>query len=415
MSSSKVVKNAIPLRSKLVDIIRFKGPMTVAEYMKIVLTNPESGFYMNNDVFGVKGHFTTNPEISQTFGETIGAWIMQEWRRFGCPKPIRLVEFGPGRGTLMADITRTIGQLERIGSPEAWTDCMQVRMIEMSPKLQEIQQKSLASQSANLAKQAKWFTHLDEMPAEAEDGAGFTAYLAHEYIDALPIYKFVRDPKSNSWRDLLIDYDAQENLRFSISKVPSLSSRLLVPQNFSGDHLEVCAEGAIQLEKVAKRLEASQSGCMLVCDYGFEGEPDELEDSKQQGELALRPIRSSRDTFRAFKDHEPWPPLSEPGAADLTADVDFGYLKEKLADKALLFGSIDQRHFLLSCGLPARLKVLLDNCQSEENKRDLILGANLMLQAMGQRYRFLAMFPKGADGLFEDDPPAGFCVKNSKQ
>jgi len=371
--------------------------------MKIVLTNPESGFYMNDDVFGVKGHFTTSPEISQTFGEIIGAWIIQEWRRFNCPKPLRLVEFGPGRGTLMADILRTIRGLDSHGT----FDSIQINMIEISQKLREIQEKALAECSHQLVKQTNWISHIDALPTDGQAGTnnGFTAYLAHEYLDALPVYKFVRDPKTDSWRDLLIDYDERENLRYCIANQPSLSSRLLVPQDFRGNHIEVCPEGALQMEKVAKRLDQSNNGCMLICDYGFEESVDE----NPLEETGAKSVKDCRDTFRAFKNHEPWPALKEPGTADLTADVDFGYLRKTLKDKTILFGSVDQRSFLLRCGIQARLDVLLKNCKSEEYSRALITGGNMMLEDMGQRYRFMALFPKSSGYLFKDDPPAGFC------
>lgn len=61
------------------------------------------GFYMKQDVFGSKGHFTTSPEISQIFGELIGAWLLNEWNRFGEPKPLNFVEIGPGRGMFVLD------------------------------------------------------------------------------------------------------------------------------------------------------------------------------------------------------------------------------------------------------------------------------------------------------------------------
>lgn len=402
MSASKKILSK-SLKSQLIQLIRIKGPLTVAEYMRLVLTNPASGFYMNNDVFGSKGHFTTNPEISQTFGETIGAWIVQEWRRFECPKPLRLVEFGPGRGTLMSDVVRTIGKLERT------LDAVQIRLIEVSPKLRDVQNQTLSSQAKGLFDQIRWYSHLGEID-DRESTNGFTAFLAHEYLDALPIHKFVRDKSTGKWRELLIDYDKNEELRYCIATMPRLSTRLLVPENFPGDHLEVCPEAALQLEKVTQCLNATQKGCMLVCDYGFDDESTDYKQEKVESNPMLKSnsILSNRDTFRAFKNHESWHPLKDPGEADLTADVDFGYFKKHLKDKAVVYGSVTQRDFLLKCGFQHRLSFLADKASSEKECLELKSGSDLIINEMGDRYRFMSIFPKGAEPLFGDDPPAGF-------
>lgn len=388
MSASKFLASK-SLKSQIIDLIRLKGPLTVNEYMKIVLTNPATGFYMNNDVFGVKGHFTTNPEISQMFGEILGAWIVHEWRRFGGAKPLRLVEFGPGRGTLMSDITRTINQLEK--APNS----IQIRLIEVSPKLREIQQQTLAKYATSLCDDIGWYNQLEGLD-DRETFSGFTAFIAHEYLDALPIHKFVRDGTTKKWRELLIDYDKNEELRFCIGRQPTLAARLLIPEDFHGDHIEVCPEAALQLERVSKCLNATQNGCMLICDYGFE------ENSHDNSKL-------DRDTFRAFRNHESWPILRSPGEADLTSDVDFGYLKNHLKDKALVYGSVNQKDFLLRCGIQYRLDTLLKQANTTTIERDeLISAANLMINDMGQRYRFMSIFPSRMDHLFESDPPAGF-------
>lgn len=358
------------LKTKLVELIQLKGPITVAEYMSIVLTNPESGFYMNNDVFGAKGHFTTSPEISQIFGEILGAWIFQEWRRFDCPKPLRIVEFGPGRGTLMCDITRTLSRFEK--AP------IDVTMIEMSTHLKEVQKKNLTHLNG-----IRWINSLDDLEKHRE---GFTAFVANEFLDALPIHKFVRDTQTKKWRELLVDYDKDHNLRFCIARQPSLSTRL-VPQEFDGDHFEACPLATNILSDVAERLNSSK-GCMLICDYGFEGDYD-------------------RDTLRAFKNHKAWPPLEEPGEADLTADVDFDYLKRHLHEKAYIFGPVEQGTFLIRCGLEARLQALLAKANKHEQE-NLKSGAKMLVEEMGKRFKLLSMFPKHTESLFKDDPPAGF-------
>lgn len=390
-SASRLVNRS--LKDKLIEIIRCRGPLSVADYMKIVLTNPESGFYMNDDVFGVKGHFTTSPEISQMFGEVLGAWVLQEWRRFKCPKPLKLVEFGPGRGTLMSDVARTICALDRSANEN-----LQLIMIEMSPKLIDIQRETLGRQK-DLVQRTKWHSLIEQVE---KDDTGFTAYLAHEYLDALPIMKFVRDPNTKSWRELVIDYDGKQELRFCIARQPSLASRLLIPENFKGTHFEVCPEAALQLDRVAERLNSSGNGCMLICDYGFEKDFDQESSEEESPSL-----RHERDTFRAFKNHDSWPPLKDPGHADLTADVDFGYLKRHLREKSIVFGSVTQKDFLNRCGIQARLEILLANA-GESEKEDLITGTNMILEDMGERYRFMALYPAACKSFFEQDPPAGF-------
>lgn len=78
----------------------------MAEYMQECLTNASAGYYMKHDVFGAAGDFTTSPEISQMFGEMLGIWSVATWMRMGQPSRVQLVELGPGRGTLTADLLR---------------------------------------------------------------------------------------------------------------------------------------------------------------------------------------------------------------------------------------------------------------------------------------------------------------------
>ncbi|KAM2014668.1 hypothetical protein FF2_044493 [Malus domestica] len=92
-SDSELVKH-------LKGIIKFRGgPISVAEYMEEVLTNPKAGFYMNRDVFGAGGDFITSPEVSQMFGEMVGVWAMSLWEQMGQPDKVNLVELGPGRNS----------------------------------------------------------------------------------------------------------------------------------------------------------------------------------------------------------------------------------------------------------------------------------------------------------------------------
>src|SRR5580693_4680233 len=83
--------------------ISVAGPIPVAEYMRLCLTHPQHGYYVSRDPLGSSGDFITAPEVSQMFGELIGVWLASVWRQMGAPQAIRLVELGPGRGTMLLD------------------------------------------------------------------------------------------------------------------------------------------------------------------------------------------------------------------------------------------------------------------------------------------------------------------------
>jgi len=121
------------LKSRLVELIAAQGPISVAQFMTVALLDPKEGYYATRDPFGAGGDFTTAPEISQMFGEMAGLWLVQAWADQGCPKNPRLVELGPGRGTLMADILRTAKV-----APEFLAD-LEVVLVEASPVLQQAQ------------------------------------------------------------------------------------------------------------------------------------------------------------------------------------------------------------------------------------------------------------------------------------
>ena len=119
-----------PLAHELRAMIEADGPMPVARYMALCLGHPQHGYYTTRDPLGAAGDFTTAPEVSQMFGELIGLWCAEVWRRMGAPRRVLLVEMGPGRGTLMQDMLRAAKVL-----PE-FRAALDVHLIETSPNIE---------------------------------------------------------------------------------------------------------------------------------------------------------------------------------------------------------------------------------------------------------------------------------------
>jgi SAM-dependent MidA family methyltransferase len=153
-----------PLERALRDRIQTEGPLTVEAYMDAC----NSYYYATHDPLGASGDFTTAPEITQMFGELVGATLADCWARTGKPDATLYVELGPGRGTLASDALRVMRSAQL--SPP-------VHLVETSPALRSVQAGQIAG--------AHWHDDFDSVP----DGP--LLVVANEFLDALPIRQFV--------------------------------------------------------------------------------------------------------------------------------------------------------------------------------------------------------------------------------
>lgn len=377
----------------LTSKIKATGPIPVAEYMREVLTNPVTGYYVRNDMLGPDGDFITSPEISQIFGELLGVWVISEWMGAGQPKQLQLVELGPGKGSLASDVLRVFSQLQSVLSDAS----VSLHLVEVSPALSRLQAQNLTvnrSQDADAEDEpvyrhgettaglpVSWYRCLDDVPT------GFSIFLAHEFFDALPIHKFQRTEKG--WREVMVDIDPEkpDRLRFVVTPSPTLASSTLVQADERRDHVEVCAEGGVIIQQLARRI-AEDGGAALIADYGHDG--------------------TKTDTFRGFKGHQLHDVLESPGSADLTADVDFSYLRRMAGGGVACLGPVNQRTFLKNMGIDTRLQVLLRSCSDSSTRQQLISGYDMLTSPakMGERFHFFSLLqhsrltkPKRTEGL----------------
>ncbi|XP_066148843.1 protein arginine methyltransferase NDUFAF7, mitochondrial isoform X2 [Euwallacea fornicatus] len=303
------------LSKHLYNKIKATGPITVADYMRDVLQNPIRGYYMSKDMFGESGDFITSPEISQIFGEMIAVWFLNEWQKIGSPKPMQIVELGPGRGTLSSDILKVFDYFKALHNAT-------LHLVEISPVLSEVQSRTLCIQS-NLTKNLKssfyregithqgipvfWYKQYQDVPD------GFTLLLAHEFFDAMPIHKF---HKTNAgYKEVLVDLGNMKSeekdirFRYVLARQDTPMTKVLLKKTETRDHIEISPDALLIYDQICKRL-VENGGISLICDYGHNG--------------------LGSDTFRAFRKHKQMDPLVLPGTSDLTADVDFSVIEELL-------------------------------------------------------------------------------------
>eukprot|EP01034_Spumella_vulgaris_P008520 gene8520-10844_t len=129
---------AIARARRAATLIRTNGPISVTDYFSLCLADPEYGYYRVREPFGKAGDFTTAPEISQLFGEMIGIFLVHAWQQHGTPEQTVIVEIGPGRGTMMADVLRVVRRL----SPELYA-AASVHLVETSDRLRKVQAETL--------------------------------------------------------------------------------------------------------------------------------------------------------------------------------------------------------------------------------------------------------------------------------
>ncbi|XP_051867287.1 protein arginine methyltransferase NDUFAF7, mitochondrial [Pristis pectinata] len=380
--STKEHDNGSLMLKHLIAKIKSTGPISVAEYMREVLTNPVTGYYYHRDVLGAQGDFITSPEISQVFGELLGIWCVSEWMAAGKPKAFHLVELGPGRGTLASDVLRVFSQLSSV-----LRACeISVHLVEVSPKLSETQARlltegehcllhdpSAAVYKTGITKTGlpiSWYKDLQDVPK------GFGFYLAHEFFDVLPIHKFQKTKQG--WREILIDIEPQspEKLRFVLAPSATFASKTLIQRDDERDHIEICPEAGVIIHSLASRI-TEDGGAALIADYGHNG--------------------TKTDTFRGFRGHQLHEVLMAPGTADLTADVDFSYLRQMTKGKVTTLGPISQQEFLRNMGIDVRLQVLLKNTSDPATHKNLIEAYDMIMnpKKMGKRFKFFALMPHG--------------------
>ena len=307
-----------PLQSEIKKLIKSSGPMPVWRYMELCLTHPSHGYYISRDPLGREGDFTTSPEVSQMFGELLGLWVASVWKAMGSPSLLRLIELGPGRGTMMVDALRALRVLPPL------YQALSIHLVEINPVLREKHKAALSG-----VRIIAWHNSLDQVPN------GPAVILANEYFDVLPIHQAVK--RETGWHERTVEIDDGGKLAFGFAPEPMPRFEVLLPPLVRAAPVGAVFEWRSDTEimKIATRMR-DQGGAALIIDYGH--------------------VRSDAgDTFQAIARHNFTDPLKSPGQADVTAHVDFQALVRATEDiGARVHGPVTQGDFLKRLGIETR-------------------------------------------------------------
>lgn len=310
-----------PLAAGLRRLIEEHGPISVARFMALASAHPHHGYYAGRDPLGAAGDFVTAPEISQLFGELIGAALAQAWLDLGRLPRIVLAELGPGRGTLLADALRATR-----GVP-GFHAAASIHLVETSPVLRQVQGRTLAGHDVT------WHAEVRELPTDAP-----LFLVANELLDALPIRQFVRH--HGRWHERLVGLDAEGGFCFQLAGLATPLAAQAEEELPDGAVLELAPAREALASELAARI-AGQGGLALLIDYGS------------------GPSLMLGDTLQAVRAHGKVDPLTSPGLVDLSSHVDFAALAAAaLQAGAAVHGPVSQAALLGRLGIDLRLEQL---------------------------------------------------------
>jgi NADH dehydrogenase [ubiquinone] 1 alpha subcomplex assembly factor 7 len=339
--------------------IALTGPISLSDFMAEALGHPRLGYYRTALPVGAAGDFTTAPEISQMFGELLGAWLAERWLAMGSPSPVRLVELGPGRGTLMADALRATR-----GVP-GFHAALDLHLVEINDQLRALQAQALA------AFMPSWHTRFDDVPE------GPLLLVANEFFDALPVRQFERTARG--WTERMVGLADDGSLRLALAPGVTPYAAAL-PDAPVGAQAEISEAGRALAAAIGARL-GRHGGWALIVDYGRDG--------------------ALGASLQAVRAHRGADILDRPGETDLSAHVDFAALGAAAGRPT--FGPAGQGDFLRRLGIERRAQAL--KVHASVSQRAAIDAASARLIAPGQMGTLFRVLAVGDD---RSAAPAGF-------
>ena len=312
-----------PLRHKIEQEIRERGPIPFSRYMELCLYHPELGYYSRNaEQFGKAGDFYTSSDVHAVFGRLLARQFDEMWRALGTPERIELIEFGPGRGLFAQDALDW--------SEKKFPDflrSLRYVLVESSPALREHIKNTLGR---HLDSGRAQLAALDR-PDESSPSPVPTIVFANEFFDALPVEILSSD---GSLRIGVSDGRFIETwAQPSPAELEFLDRYSIHPE--PGERVEANLTAQQCMNGIAAHIER---GFFVAIDYGY----------TREEQLAGR----HRGTVKALRQHSiSADPYEAPGEQDITADVNFTALAAAAEKQGMQARKlVTQSQFLMGIG-----------------------------------------------------------------
>ncbi len=333
---------------------RNKNSISVEHFIDLSL-NSKKGYYINSKVIGSQGDFITAPEISQLFGEIIGLYVFNFWSS-KINNSFKLIELGPGKGTLLADILRITNSFNN------FKRYSEIFLVEKNINLIKYQKIKLLRK--NYTNKIKW---LNDFEIKSKNPL---IIIANEFFDCFPVQQFYK--KNNTWKEKKIFFDNYDQcFKFEDIEITDIKSIEKLDEENQTNVLEISNLREKYFSKICKYL-SQLGGLMIISDYGY---------IKKPSNFTLQSIYNNKKT-NLFENI---------GLQDITSHVDFGKLINIANMYKLNIETYDtQRNFLLKNGIYERYKKILEKCDSSQKKiRKCGFDRILDINDMGSLFKFL--------------------------
>ncbi len=346
-----------PLARELKQRIEADGPISVEAYVQACLYDPIHGYYVSRPAIGQASDFITAPEISQIFGELLGIWTILTWQQIGSPSELNVIELGPGRGTMMADIVRSLSKVAEL------SQAIGIHLIDTNAVLRAAQKATLAGAPFQVSQHES----LQQLAEALADNSAPCIVLANEFVDALGVRQ--RIVHAGQWCERTVELSADGELRFSVGEPVTGIERAAASDGTIWEDNPSLSQ-LVQPFLVALARKAPLATVFI--DYGYT-EP------------------AVGETLQAMRAHAYEHPLTSPGEADLTAHVDFTALAQCLAATGLTIdGPTPQAEFLGRLGIVERTSQLMAGNPAQAAAIETGTMRLLAPNGMGTRFQVLA-------------------------